>query len=148
MNKKQKTSLLLLLVIGIWGLIGHTIYRYLNPDELVYENQIQNPPIVKEGSKLTDSLIISNYRDPFLGKIKTKKKKHRSQGAILINFPLVTYHGLVHGGNEKYYIISVQNEQEIMKIGQFFLNVKLISANAKQIAVSHKGTRKIIKLQD
>lgn len=148
MNKKQKTAFLLVLVIGIWGLIGYNIYRYLNPEEPVFEKQIQKNHIIKEGSKLKDSLTISSYRDPFLGIIKTKRKSSNSQSSTIINFPIVIYHGLVNGNNMKSYIISVQNQQEIVKIGETFLNVKLISANAKQIAVAHKGTRKIIKLQD
>lgn len=148
MNKKQKTAFLLVLVIGIWGLIGYNIYRYLNPEEPVFEKQIQKNHIIEEGSKLKDSLTISSYRDPFLGIIKTKRKSSNSQSSTIINFPIVIYHGLVNGNNMKSYIISVQNQQEIVKIGETFLNVKLISANAKQIAVAHKGTRKIIKLQD
>jgi len=148
MNKKKKTSILLVLVIGIWGLIGYNIYRYLNPEEPVFENQSQKMPTIKDGSILKDSLTISSYRDPFLGKIKTKRKSPNSQSTTIVNFPVVIYHGLVNGGKVKSYIISVQNQQEIVKIGQTFLAVKLISANTKQITVSHKGARKIIKLQD
>ena len=148
MNKKQKTYLLLTFVIIVWSLIGYNIYSYLNPTVEKQEIGNQEVHTILTEPLQKDTLVISSYRDPFLGRIITNKRKIKKQEPVVVNFPTVIYHGLVKGNNTKSYIISVQNQQEIVKVGKAFLNVKLISANAKEITVMYKGVRKIIKLQD
>ena len=148
MNKKRKTYLLLVLVIGVWGLIGYNIFSYLNPEAPHFEPQIQQQFTVHKETKQKDTLVISNYRDPFLGKIKTNRKNLKTQNTPIINYPTVVYHGIVKGAKVKSYIISVHNQQELVKIGHTFLGVKLISANTKQIIITYKKVKKTIKLQN
>jgi len=147
MNKRNKTITLSVLVIGIWGLIGYNIYSYLNPEiEKITVTQFKNEKtLVPHDQK--EKLVISNYRDPFLGKIIVDKKKSNTATNTLINFPLISYHGSITGNRKKSYIISVQNQQELLKIGQSFLDVKLISATKNQIIIIYKSARKTIKLQ-
>lgn len=148
MNKKQKTYALLIVVLVIWGLIGYNIYRYLNPIEerqpvaTPKRNTTSIEPVPK------DTLIIPNYRDPFLGKVFLSKRNNRNPVTNSLKFPSIMYHGLVEGSRVKSYIISIENQQELLKLGQTFLDVKLISANAKAITISFKGARKTIKLAD
>ena len=148
MNKKQKTYTLLILVIGIWGLIGYNIYTYLNPKIEKHIPVSQKINANKFTPVKKDTLVITNYRDPFLGKIITHHKKTKNDAQITKSFPSIIYHGLVKGNSIKSYIISVQNRQEMVEIGQTFLNVKLISANDREITILHKNSRKTIKIQD
>ncbi|WP_418637463.1 hypothetical protein [Winogradskyella sp.] len=148
MNKKQKTYSLLIVVLVVWGLIGYNIYRYLYP---IQERQSvatpkRNTTLIEPVAK--DTLIISNYRDPFLGKVFVTNFNGKKAASTSIKFPSIIYHGLVEGSRVKSYIISIENQQELLKLGQMFLDVKLISANAKVITISFKGARKTIKLAE
>lgn len=148
MNKKVKTYVLLGLVGCIWGLIGYNIYSYTNPSIELTEPIIHKSSLKGKKNESTKALEISNYRDPFLGRIvNNKKKKKAIQPKATIIFPATIYHGLVDGNNVKSYIISVNNLQEVYKIGDSFNNVKLISANSKEIVVEFQGVRKQIKRQ-
>ena len=148
MNKKKKTYLLLIAVIGVWSLIGYNIFSYSNPKEVLSKKTIQQEFTFDAATKEMDTLVISNYRDPFLGSIKKNKKKIKAQNPTAISFPTVMYHGLVNGNKEKSCVISVRNQQEIVKVGHTFLDVKLISASAKEITVVYKRVQKTIKIQD
>ncbi|NVK51288.1 MAG: hypothetical protein HWD85_00015 [Flavobacteriaceae bacterium] len=148
MNKKVKTYLLFAIVVCIWGLIGYNIYSYSNPTL-----EATKPSAIKTNFKIKKStnpkvLEIANYRDPFLGKIVyTKKKTTNKQPVPKIPFPSVIYHGLVTGNKAKSYIISVNNQQEIFKIGSTFNQIRLISANAKKVVVEFQGVTKHIQKQ-
>jgi len=148
MNKKQKTTILLVLVIGIWGLIGYNIYTHLSPEIPVFENQFRKKTSTKEATVFKNSFTISTYRDPFLGPLKKTKTPSKKPNKTTIQFPEIEYLGSMHGNHTTLYIISVLNQQEIVKIGQQFLGIRLISANKKQITISYKGVRKSIILNE
>jgi hypothetical protein len=128
-------------------MIGYSIYSYANPSIESFEVTPQKQFNNKTKTAQKDTLVISNYRDPFLGKIINDKKKPIKKKVVITNFPAVVYHGLVKGNSVTSYIISVQNQQELLKVGQSLLDIKLISANTKRIIVEFKSTRKTIKLQ-
>lgn len=148
MSKQQKTYLLLVLVISIWGLIGYNIYSYKNPVVEITTPVTNKSFVEKKRIPEIKALNLSNYRDPFLGKIvKNKKNRNLKQPKTQINFPTIIYHGLVNANNVKSYIISINNQQEIFKVRKSFNRVKLISGNSKEILVEFQGIRKSIKRQ-
>jgi hypothetical protein len=147
MNKKVKIRILVVLVFSIWGLIGYNIYDYLNPEieEITFKktaNIESKISIIKK-----DTVKISSYRDPISGRIHAKTKKSL-KSAPIINFPLIIYHGLIKANGKYSYLISVQNQQELLKIGASFQSVKLISATSTYIIVSYKKNRKKIVLKE
>jgi len=147
MTKKQKTYLLLTLVIIIWGFIGIYIYKYLNPDiPLVNATSKVKFTPKKVISKQT-TFTISKYRDPFLGKIVATTQKTGISKDQKVDFPQVIYHGSIKGNRKNAYIISINNQQEILKVGQSFQQVKLLQANSKRIIVRCKSITKSISLQ-
>lgn len=148
MSKQQKTYLLLVAVIGIWSLIIYQVFKQKKLETIVSTSTIQKKFITQKiKQKKRDSLNL-NYRDPFLGKLVNKKviqkKKTTTQP---VAFPAIVYNGSIKGNQKISYIISVQNQQEIVKIGQTFRDVTLISANSRQIVIVYKKSRKTIKLQ-
>ena len=149
MNKKKKTYVLLVLVIIIWGFIGYYIYKYLNPDVPQIETISQKRFVPKMITAKSNDFAISNYRDPFLGSINTVKKPTGvlSSQVQQVVFPKVIYNGIVKGNNTKQFIISINNQQEMMKVGTTIQGVKLMQANSKQIIVRFNKISKTIMLQ-
>ena len=149
MNKKQKTYLLLALVVIIWSFIGYYIYKYLNPDDPQIEIVSQQSFVPKMTTAKSNDFEITNYRDPFLGKTSTSKTskgvlKSEAQNAV---FPQVVYNGIIKGNRTKRYILTINSQQEMMMVGKTIQGVKLIRANSKQIIVSFNATNKTIFLQ-
>ena len=149
MSKQQKTYLLLIAVIGIWSLIIYQVFKNREPDLTIPVSTIQKKFIPQKIKQKKGDTLDLNYRDPFLGGFARKKrapKKKVTQKQPIV-FPAIIYNGSIKGNEKTSYVISVQNQQEIVKIGQVFREVTLISANSKQIIVAYKNDRKTIKLQ-
>jgi hypothetical protein len=150
-KKQQKTYVLLIAVLGIWGAIGYQIYNRMNPsvpktEVLQAQNTFQKIPII------TTSFyeIHEIYRDPFLGHFPKKKrtvvKKKPKQEQSKIPFPEVIYNGLIQGGSATTYILTINGRQEILKKGETFQKVKLIKANKEEAVVRFlKETKTILK---
>lgn len=148
MSKPQKTYILLIAVIGIWGIIIYQIFKEKNTEPILPTSNIQKKFIPQKIQQKKGDTLDVNYRDPFLGKTprkKAKKKKIVTQQPL--RFPSIIYNGNITGNGNTSYIISVQNQQEIVKVGQTFRDVTLVSANSNQIIIAYKKERKTIKLQ-
>ena len=98
----------------------------------------------------TFSIQISK-RDPFLGTLLVKKKpiKRTSKKTIkkeVISIPLL-YHGSVskQDSKTKVFIVSINGQQHLMKLGQTINEVTLIKGNSKDIVVTYKGLKKTIQ---
>ncbi len=152
MKNKTKTYLLLLGVLSIWGIIGYKILTTLNPDapKLVHNDfdASFNPKI----NTTIDTFSIQTVnRDPFLGTLIVKKKPTtvKKQVVVKTEWIPISYHGsiLQQQGKNKVFIVSIQNQQSIMKIGQTINGVKLLRADAKNIVVTYKNMRKTIPKQ-
>ena len=149
LKTKTKTYVLLTLVLGIWGVIGYRILSAVNPTkpEIVQNNTVIsfNPKMRTESD--TFSIKTAN-RDPFLGTLLIKKKpitQNLKPKTTIIWKPII-YHGNVSNqkGKAKVFIISIDNQQYLMKQGQTLNEIKLISGNNKSVLLSYKGDRKTI----
>ncbi|WP_431166745.1 hypothetical protein [Tenacibaculum halocynthiae] len=153
MNKQQKTYFLLVAVLIVWGLIGYQFFKKINPTENeVLGDQIPKKYIPEKINKSKSYVVIAKYRDPFLGTMfseqkKVKRKNIAPKQEMNIPFPTVVYNGIVEGGNSKSYTITVNGKQDLLRIGEELLGVKLIKANSKQIKVHFNTVIKTIKLQ-
>ncbi|WP_299548458.1 hypothetical protein [Seonamhaeicola sp.] len=148
MKSKTKTYVLLTLVLGIWGVIGYKIMSAVNPKAPETSN---NDFEVSFSPKLNTELESFNIqavdRDPFLGNLYTKKKAVAKKLKPLdIVWMPITYHGCVTNktGKNKVFVVSINNKQFLMKLGQTIDSVKLINGSSNGIKVNYKGIRKTI----
>ena len=150
MKNKTKTYTLLILVLSIWGIIGYKIIATVNSalPEIASQNfeHTFNP---KTNTEVDTFSIQSSERDPFLGTLYIKKKSIPQKikpKTPLVWLPII-YHGNISKQNAKakVYIISIDNQQHLMKTGQTINEIKLVRGNNSNIIVSYKGVRKTIE---
>lgn len=150
MKNKTKTYLLLALVLTIWGLIGFKVLSTINPN-ITKINIKEELVFTPRNNVVQDTFSIKTaVRDPFLGTIHVKKKvlnktEISNHKEILIWIPII-YHGMVSKkeGKEKIYVVSIEGQQSLIKIGQDIGGVKLLSATNSEIVVSYRGKKKAI----
>ncbi len=147
MLKQKKILLLLVTVLIVWGIIGFQIFSYLNPEEEIFKEPsvATFKPIVKQAKETY--VVKKHRRDPFLGKllIQPKKIKKVIRKKEPINFPTIVFNGLVESNRKKTFVLTINGEQKIVKVGQVFKEVKLLKGTASEVLLSHKGKRKLYK---
>lgn len=75
LKTKKKTYLLLVVVLGVWGMIGYRIWAGLNPEAPKMVQQDVNINFNPNTGTAIDTFSIQTIaRDPFLGTLTTKKK--------------------------------------------------------------------------
>lgn len=89
-------------------------------------------------------------RDPFLGTLLVKHKANSSmkQPAITnVIWKPIVYHGMISNQNSKtrVFIVSIDNKQHLIKLGQAIDEVKLIKGTASNVLMSYKGIKKTFK---
>ncbi len=150
MKRKVTTYVLLVLVLGVWGAIGHQIVSAVSPSESETVVNDYDPSFSPKTLAKVEpfSLTIPN-RDPFLGTLFVKKKpiKTKTAKTTKLTWPAVRYHGNISKQNTKtkVFIVSVNGQQNLMKIGQTINEVMLLRGSSSSISVSYKGARKTIK---
>lgn len=151
MKSKAKTYLLLIAVLSIWGIIGFKIVSTINPNVPEVKQHEDRVAFAPKASIEVDTFSIQmSERDPFLGTLLVKKQEVNKSVNSIGKEPLVwmsiLYHGMVskQDSKEKTCIISIDGQQQIMKIGQDMNGVKLLRATNTEILVSYKGARKTI----
>lgn len=153
MTKQQKTYILLITVFVVWGLIGFKIYKGLyGDDNKVTQVTSTNNKYIPDPISVSKTYDLKvDYRDPFLGKIPTQKKKIKKVKRVTQNdnipFPNIIYNGIVEGGNSKSYTVTINGKQELIKVGEELHNVKLVRATSNKIVVRFQGKIKTIQLQ-
>lgn len=148
--------MLLVVVLGIWGIIGYKVYSALNPELpkiIPNKNPNKNFKMVPKAKKDTFSITMVK-RDPFLGTIYSPKKQSKKSKSPIVktpkeNIPQVTYHGNItkQDGKARIFVISVNGKQHLLKIGQKTKDLTLLNGNSKEIFVRINNTKiKIAKL--
>ncbi|WP_417800659.1 hypothetical protein [Tenacibaculum sp.] len=151
MNKKQKTYLLLAVVVCVWGLIGYKIYNRLSPNTTTIattnnSNHFSRKKIVE----VQPYTIRADYRDPFLGKLPIKRKKVSFKPKKKItgekkNFPQIVYNGTVASNKSKSFIITINGEQEIFNLGQNVRGLTLVKGNSEEVLLKFQNETKTFK---
>ena len=143
--------MLLGLVLAIWGIVGYRILATINPTEpnIIEQNTdvVFNPNLK---TKVNTFSIKTLNRDPFLGTFQNNKKTtlkvRKDSSKTTIPWPNIIYHGTVSKQNSKDMIcvLTINGQQQIMKVGQEVKEVKLIKANHTEVIVSYKKNKKTI----
>ena len=148
MKSKTKTYVLLVFVLGIWGVIGYRIISFVNPKAREALNNdfdvAFSPKVHTEQDTFSIELV---NRDPFLGKLYVKKKTTvKKSKKVEVEWAPITYHGSINNqsGKNKVFIVSINKKQFLMKLGQIIDNIKLIKGDKNNITVSYKGQTKRI----
>jgi hypothetical protein len=156
LKNKTKTYVLLVAVLGIWGMIGYKILNGLNPEIPKTSNQDLGITFEPKHNTAIDTFSISPIeRDPFLGTLATNKKSHKSYKVkpltlkAIENIPTVTYSGLVQKENtsNQIFVVNINTNQYLLKKGQTADSVKLVRGNSKEIVIHYKNKLQTIKRQ-
>ena len=140
-------------MLGVWGAIGYRIWTGLNPDlpEVIQQNVTFafNP---KTNTAIDTFSVQAFERDPFLG-VLSQKNKTIAKGKKTIKKEIIwipiEYHGMIakRGKRNKVFIITIDGQQYVMKVGQLINSVKLLKGNSTTIYVSYKSAKKkIVKI--
>ncbi|HET8885629.1 MAG TPA: hypothetical protein VFM70_04660 [Salinimicrobium sp.] len=150
---KKKTYLLLVLVICIWGFIAYKIFSTLNPTEQNMEISDFTVEFNPNNPQTVDTFSINPVqRDPFLGTIKKKNTtsvKTSSAEKVKIEWPLITYQGMVKKSdskNERVFVVTINNKQYLMKLGQTVEEISLQDGSAEEIQIRYKNRSKKVPL--
>ncbi len=154
MKKKNKTYALLAVVLGIWGVIIFKFVGALNPSsESVAEttsNEVFVPKEVKERELFALAL---DYRDPFLGTVDTPRKKvtkakKNTSPKVVVPTKSIQFTGFIQQKNSKQniFFITVDGQQQLMKINDTFQKVKLVKGSKSSIRVTYDGKTENIEL--
>lgn len=148
MKNKTKTYILLALVIGIWGVLGYQIVSTINPETPEIVAQDIDVSFNPKHQQKKDTFSVQTVdRDPFLG-ILHKPEVNRSKQNTKSDFvwqPII-YHGSISKQNDKskIFVVSINGQQYLLKIGQKINDIILVSGNTKTIVVGYKNHRKTI----
>lgn len=157
MKNKKNIYFLIPAVLIIWGLIAYKIFSAVNPTADL--NLVTN----EHRSFIPDSLqaeiefkLDLNYRDPFLGRIISKKpsankktSKHRVKKTE-IQFPSIVYNGLIKPKEKSrttLYMVSINNKQHFLSAGTEIGGVTLLTGDDKEISIQFQKTKKQIPIQ-
>lgn len=150
MKNKSKTYLLLVAVLIIWGTIAVKIWNGFLPDDQENVTSMVSTAFNPQKPKQVDTFSIAAYhRDPFLGKLKAKKQKIKKPKVIITPPEIdisIQFNGEIAqtNGKDKIYIITISDQQYLMKKGQSIKGLKLIQADGNRAKVSYKGIKKTI----
>ena len=137
------------IVVCVWGIIGFRILSVVNPSTPEIMQQHFDVSFNPKGNKEMDTFSIQTAnRDPFLGTLYMKEKprvKNIKPKTPLVWLPII-YHGIISKQNSraKVFIISINGQQQLVKVGQVISEVTLVRGNSREIIVSYKGVRKTI----
>lgn len=154
MKNKTKTYILLAAVLGIWGTICYKIVNGLSPQGVQVTAQNFEVSFNPKQPKQTETFSINDVdRDPFLGTLTSKKTATKSPKKVSVvksdvAMPSITYGGLIQrqDSNSKVFVVNINNQQHLLKLGQTINDVKLIKGDKASITIRFNGKNHIVKL--
>ncbi|MEM9001147.1 MAG: hypothetical protein AAGB24_12860 [Bacteroidota bacterium] len=155
MKKNKKTYVLLVVVLGIWGILGMKIVSAIHPSghpaDVVVLNERFTPDTVT--TKKDTFVIAANYRDPFLGTLPRAKvppqKPKKAVKRILPPKKDVAYLGSIaqNGTQERMYFVSIDGQQHILGKHDRVQEVQLVRGSSTSITVRYGGHTTTVPLQ-
>lgn len=153
MKKEYKTYALLSVVLIVWGLIGFRLVKAINPSGEAQMNEVItekfSPKTIAERETFD---IIADYRDPFLGTIKSKETvvQKKISRPVKKDIPKknITYTGFIidQGSNDKLFFVTIDGQQHMVGIKNTVNGVTLIDGTKSFIKVSYFGISEKITL--
>ncbi len=158
MKNRVSLGLLLTLVVAVWGIIGYKVVAAFSNSNDDAENQaVLGTKQDKNLSHLEKPRFSIHLpeRDPFLGKLKTKKiavkpTKKKVSKPSNIRWPRIIYKGYVSGRKvtSKVVLININGEGYFAKEKQEVTEeIKLIKTTAESAILSYKGERKTFEIE-
>ena len=155
MKKKQRTYLLLGLVLIIWGILGFKVIATLGLEEPPKEVVVLDKPynLMLPIKKRDTFAIAANYRDPFLGTLpKSKKSKKVVKKKVSKPKPPkknIVYSGSVaqNGTENRMFFVTINGQQHIMHKDQKINEVTLVWGSPESIKVKYPGHTETILLK-
>ena len=158
MKKKQlNTTLLLIAVIAIWGVLIYKVVSGLSSDDDITATQNLTPQFdkVKSIEKREEFDLFIPERDPFLG-IVINPKKEKTVNTTNLNKPKennidieaiwngITYKGMLSNKakNIELFVFTHQGQEIMLKLNESHRDYKLIRANANKAKLQFKSYRK------
>lgn len=149
LKNKTKTYVLLVIVFGIWGIIGYRIWSGFNTEVPVAKQHNFAVSFNPDTNTVIDTFSVQlASRDPFLGTLnvlKTKKANttiSRKQNNFV--WLPISYLGLItkQGATQKIFVLTINGKQHLLKKGQTMDSVTLIRGNTKAIVLRYKNQQK------
>ncbi|ARV08209.1 hypothetical protein BTO05_00600 [Winogradskyella sp. PC-19] len=152
MKNKKKTYGLLVLVIAVWGYIGYYVMTSLDPSLPDYtESKIAFKDDFVFNNSFEKFSIQRVNRDPFLGTVETpiSQKTNTPKIKKQMSWKPISYLGMIANdtNKDKVFILSIANQQVLLKQGHTHDSVKVIRGNAKNITLRYKDNTKSFKLK-
>lgn len=154
-KKQHKTYVLLALVLLVWGVIGYKVVNVINPSTETSQTASLSGKFVPKQIKEKESFsIVADYRDPFLGTVKTPNKSTRKIAVTSVQKEIpkkkISYTGFItdKGKNQKIFFITIEGQQQMMSLNDTFQDVKLLQGTTNYIKVLYKGTSEKIALAE
>ncbi|WP_321827247.1 hypothetical protein [Maribacter dokdonensis] len=153
MKKQHKTYLLLAVVLLVWGMIGYKFVNAVNPsveiDSTVDVAEKFAPKELKEREYFT---IVADYRDPFLGTVKTPVSNRKKNASKKVKEVLpkknISYTGFItdNASKQKIFFVIIDGQQQMMSVKDIFKEVRLVQGTKSYIKVSYNGIIEKINL--
>jgi hypothetical protein len=153
MKKNTRTYVLLVTVLLIWGTIAYRIFGSFGAEPLEVE---VGPPkgFVPQPMGTRDTFgIYADYRDPFLGTVKTKKKEQRAPSPVKKELPPqldIRYTGSISGADvgQRIFFVAISGQQHLMSVKDKVGEVTLLKGSSGEITVQIGKTARAIPLQE
>lgn len=161
MKNKKVTTLLIIVVVGIWGVIFFRLVSSMSgEDDYIGRSDIRVKINAKDFQEIKPYILIAKYRDPFLGRtfheegkgvISQRKNipivKKETIPAVEIDWSFIKYLGLINNSkiNKKVGLISINNDEYMISDGDVIKEVKCIKTYKDSICISYQGKIKCLK---
>jgi hypothetical protein len=163
MKKKGTQYLLLIVVLGIWGVIGFRFYSFISPEEEVAVNQEYKVSQLTLQSAKKNYPVICDYPDPFLKGISYRKNERKNNDANLLSqstkkekitkplppqFPAVQLAGVISNkqSGKKSAIMILEGKEYSLAAGESVNGLKLSKIFSDSVLVTYQKKNKMIKL--
>lgn len=151
MKKNQKTYILLVVVLAIWGILGFRILSAVNPDDSLPNTHTAISDFKPTAPKARDTFsILANYRDPFLGTlpksvVKARKPKKIAPAPVVKRNLSFTGHIRDQKSDQVIFFVNIDGRQHMMSLTDEVDGVRLLKGNEDQITVLYENHRETIK---
>ena len=148
MAKNNRTSTIILVVaaIAVWCVVGYRVFRWIWPKETPVA--VSSKPVRADDGQGKDSLLL-NYKDPFLGDIKTPSSDNTASAAGPVQepvMPALSYKGLIKDSDGTVNaMISYGGHTEGYSRGSVIDGVRIVEIHADYIIIKWRGSEYILK---
>jgi len=154
LKNKKLLYVLVPCTLGLWGIIIYRIFNVVisDTDKVVISSNIMVD--IEDQTFVEDTFTINGvYRDPFSTKLpvisylKNEKKTYQQASKSPIQWPSLTYSGIIKNqtSNKQLVLVQINGEGCIMKVGAVVNGVELLKVFKDSIEVKFNNQKKFVK---